>query len=113
VYISELVVRECGDGDKQAAEARLSAIADFPLLDLTEDCHDLAAFLVAQKAVPAEYPEDALHIAVGAVHGIDYLLTWNFKHINNAVRRTAIEKAVEMYGYACPVICTPEELTGE
>ena len=45
-----------------------------------------------------------------AVNGVDYLLTWNCKHLANAVHRNAIEFLVEKAGYACPVICTPEEL---
>ncbi|MGQ0654994.1 MAG: hypothetical protein ACT4P4_22455, partial [Betaproteobacteria bacterium] len=53
---------------------------------------------------------DALHIAVASVHGMEFLLTWNFRHINNAATRTRIVAAVEAAGYECPVICSPEEL---
>jgi len=47
------------------------------------------------------------------VHGIEFLLTWNFKHIANAVMRQGIELACRTAGYEPPVICTPEELTSE
>jgi hypothetical protein len=57
--------------------------------------------------------EDALHVAVAAVHGMDYLLTWNCRHIANATNRQAITKACDDAGYQTPVICTPEELMGE
>jgi len=57
--------------------------------------------------------EDALHIAVAAVHGVDFLLTWNCKHIANATMRSAIERARREAGYEPPVICTPEELTSD
>jgi hypothetical protein len=59
---------------------------------------------------PKESAADALHIAIAAVHGIDYLLTWNCRHLANAARRHEIETQVEDAGYGCPVICTPEEL---
>ena len=60
--------------------------------------------------MPRKAAEDALHIAVAAVHGVDYLLTWNCKHIANAVMRQAIERVCSEAGYEPPVICTPEEL---
>ena len=61
-------------------------------------------------AVPAEYPDDALHIALATVHGMNFLVTWNFTHINNAALRVKIENVCESNGYDCPVICSPEEL---
>lgn len=57
--------------------------------------------------------EDAVHIAVAAVHGVDYLLTWNCRHIANATMRQAIERTCREAGYEPPVICTPEELIDE
>ncbi len=65
---------------------------------------------MSSGAVPRTAAEDALHIAVAAVHGVDYLLTWNCKHIANATMRQAIERACRGAGYEPPVICTPEEL---
>ncbi len=82
-------------------------------LDLTEECRSLARELLAKHAIPHEAPEDALHIAVAAVHGIHYLLTWNCAHIANATRREAIEDVCRDAGYEPPVICSPEELMGE
>ena len=63
-------------------------------------------------AVPAGSEEDALHIGIAASQGATYLLTWNFKHINNAETKTAIINVVESYGYTCPHLCSPEELGG-
>jgi len=54
---------------------------------------------------------DALHVAAAAVQGIDYLLTWNCKHIANAATRGIIEETCRGAGYEPPTICTPEELT--
>ena len=66
-----------------------------------------------EKAIPANSPEDALHIAIASVNGIDYILTWNFSHINNAQKKLKINRVMENQGYIPPVICSPEEFLGE
>jgi hypothetical protein len=73
----------------------------------------VAEKLIAQGAIPVNSEEDALHIGLAASAGIDYLLTWNFKHINNAQTKTKIVSVVESHGFACPILCSPEELGEE
>ena len=109
-YISALVFEEAGCGPEERAGKRLAAIEPFPVLDVDQDARDLAARLLADKAVPQEYPEDAVHIAVAAVNGIEILLTWNFAHINNPFKKMVIRQCVENAGYRCPEICSPDEL---
>jgi len=87
LFISQLVVQEASAGDKQAAERRLQAIANTPLLTLSEEAVTFAEKLVEEGAMPRKAVEDALHIAVATLNGMDYLLTWNFKHIANATMR--------------------------
>ena len=70
----------------------------------------VAARLLSGAALPEKAQADALHIAVAAVHGMDYLLTWNCKHIANAAMRPRIEAICRLAGYEPPVICTPLEL---
>lgn len=111
--ISVLVVEEAGAGDAGAAAQRAEAIAGLPVLELTDAAQSLAAALLEDGAVPRTSVEDALHIAIAAVHGMDFLLTWNFRHINNAETKERIVAAVESAGYECPVICSPEELGGD
>lgn len=113
VFISELVLRESKEGDPKAAKKRMASLKDFKYLELNDDTYSLAKYLLKSYAIPKKFPEDALHISIAAIHGIDFLLTWNFKHINNAERKTAIEHAINEYGNLCPIICTPEELLGE
>jgi len=84
-----------------------------PRLGVTDAAGELAARLLKSGAIPKKATEDALHIAVAAVHGIEFLLTWNCKHIANATMRQAIEHVCREAGYEPPVICTPEELTNE
>lgn len=110
MLISELVHREVAAGDMMAASERLEAIAALEMLTVSEETALLAEHLVAKGPIPRQHIADALHIAVAAVNGIEYLLTWNCKHLANAVHRSRIERLVEEAGYACPIICTPEEL---
>ena len=65
---------------------------------------------IASNAVPQNCVEDAMHIAIAAAQGTEYLLTWNFKHINNAETKSLIAKVIEASGYICPILFSPEEL---
>lgn len=94
----------------EAAGRRMEAIEDVPVLETSDAAVSLAEHLVSAGPIPRESAADALHIAIAAANGVDYLLTWNCKHLANAVHRNRIEAVVEGAGYACPVICTPEEL---
>ena len=112
LFISQLVIREAGAGDVQMAQRRLEAVGEIRLLDLNDEALALAYELVETGPLPEKAAEDALHIAVATVHGMDYLLTWNCKHIANAEMRSAVESICRAKGYEPPVICTPEELMG-
>ena len=112
VFISALVEEEISSGDAAAAQKRIEAVADIPSLTITAEAQELAQFLLDGKAVPANSVEDALHIGIAATQGAEFLLTWNFKHINNAETKALIEKLVEDQGYICPILCSPEELGG-
>ncbi len=100
-------------GDPEAAAKRLQALQGIELLDVSNEATYLSEKLIAPGALPSKAIEDALHIAVATIHKMDYLLTWNCKHIANAQMRLIIEKINHQYGYQTPVICTPEELLGE
>jgi len=110
LYSSRLVVQECQAGDPQAAADRLAALAGVPLLEQTPEAAALAEALVRGVPLPERAAADALHIAIAAVHGVDYLLTWNCTHIANVTLRPQIEAVCRAAGYHCPLICTPEEL---
>ncbi|HUT14292.1 MAG TPA: type II toxin-antitoxin system VapC family toxin [Thermoguttaceae bacterium] len=80
VYISQLVLDECSAGDSTAAEERLAVVAGIDLLESSEEVDSLANRLIVGMAIPASEPRDAFHIAISAVNGVEYLLTWNCKH---------------------------------
>ena len=113
LFISQVVLEEASAGDEEAAKRRLSIIEGLPELDVSVEAEELATLLLAQSALPEKAKTDALHIAVATVHGIEYLLTWNCKHIANAVMRPKIEETCKTAGYEPPVICTPLELMEE
>ena len=110
LFISEMVVRECERGDAERAKLRTDAIDGLPLLDIDSETEALATELVRKKAVPENSVEDALHIAVAAVNNVDFIVTWNFKHINNPAMKRHIGNVVRGMGYGMPEICSPEEL---
>jgi predicted nucleic acid-binding protein len=113
LLVSEAVLRECGAGDPDAAAKRLAVLKDVPLLLITEEALQIAESLVEHGIVPAKAAEDALHIAVATVNGVDYLLTWNCRHIANPEMQRGIAEHLEQIGMFLPFICTPEELLGE
>jgi predicted nucleic acid-binding protein len=109
-YVSALVYEEAAKGDAEQASRRLAAIKPFRMLDIEKDARLLAEKILAGKGIPSEYPEDALHIAVAAVNGIDLVVTWNFAHLSNPFTRMMVRQIVQNEGYVCPEICSPEEL---
>jgi len=111
LFVSQLVIQEAKSGDKEAARKRLGLLEPIPLLELNDKAISLARILM-NDAIPPKAVEDALHIAVAAIHGMDYLLTWNCKHLANAEREHAITAICHRNNLGPPIICTPEELMG-
>lgn len=110
VFVSQIVIQEVGEGDDDAIARRLDAIENIAQIEVQPEAVSLAQSLVADGLVPEKAAADALHIAIATVQGMDYLLTWNLKHIANATIRNAIADACRQRGYEPPIICTPEEL---
>ncbi len=110
LFVSDLVLAECGDGDGDAARERLEAVDGIDILQTTAAANDLATELIAAHAVPETEPRDALHIALAAINGVDYLATWNFKHIMNPSTQHLIDAVCRNAGIESAVICTPEQL---
>jgi hypothetical protein len=113
VFTSELVLLECGAGDATAAADRLAVLAGLPALTVSDEASEVANNLVARGAIPIVASRDALHVGICCVNGIDFLLTWNFKHLANAAMRDRIAEACEEMGYRSPVICAPDALFEE
>jgi hypothetical protein len=110
LVISQVVLDEVRAGDPDAAQRRLTFIADLPSLDVTAEAAELAATLIERVPLPTQAAADAAHLAVAAYHGVDFLLTWNVAHIANAVLRRRVEDVCRDLGYGAPILCTPDEL---
>lgn len=112
LYTSQLVLQESCAGDAEMAKKRLEALDSIPLLDIDENATALAQELIDNGPLPPKAAADVLHIATATVHGMDYLLTWNCRHLANAEMQKAVTARCRAAGYEPPVICTPEELLG-
>lgn len=110
VFASDLVISEASKGSPDASRRRLAVIAELPLLQISEKVRELALTLIESHALPEKAEADAYHVAIAAVNGVAYLLTWNCTHIANAHTRPKIEITCRRLGFEPPVICTPLEL---
>lgn len=109
-YVSQIVVDEASAGDENEIKKRIGIIDDLLLLGVTEEANTLAKSILKSGAIPQKSVRDAAHIAVATVHQLNYLLTWNCKHIANAHILRKIEEVCTASGFQAPVICTPENL---
>jgi hypothetical protein len=109
-FISPFVIQEASRGDKDAAQRRIEAISDIPVLELNDEISELAAKYFVDISIPEKAKVDAFHLSVAVWHGMDYLLSWNCKHIASGRVRKTLQEVNEAVGIHTPVICTPEEL---
>jgi len=112
LYISQVVLDEVAQGDAEIAAQRLELLQDVPLLEVTETVENLAAQFILRSNLPPKASDDAIHIALATVNRIDYLLTWNCKHIANAQIQKKLLEICFSFGHTLPIICTPYELMG-
>ncbi len=110
LFASAVVVKEARGGEAELAEARVAFLNEVNLLQVTDAADRLKAELLRHAALPRKAELDALHIAISTVHGLDYLLSWNCKHIANAVTLPKVYAICRNAGYEPPFVCTPFEL---
>ena len=110
IYISQVVIDECSQGDPLAAQERLELVKGVFEVVINSEARKLAKRLIEFVPFPDKAHTDALHIAASAVNGLEYLLTWNCKHIANAALRKRIIQVCQMAGLTAPTICTPQEI---
>lgn len=107
------MVDEASDGDPQLAAERLRFLNAVTLLRVSDLAHNLKRELLRRTQIPSKAENDALHIAVAAVHGMEFLATWNCRHIANAMTLPVVYDVCRAEGYEPPLVCTPHELLGE
>jgi hypothetical protein len=113
LFVSPLVLQEAAAGNPTMSQRRLAMVHGLPVLAVTPEATALAEQLVQSGPLPTRAEVDALHTGIAAVHGMEYVLTWNCKHIASARMRTQIEAICRDSGYEPPIMCTPEELMEE
>ena len=111
--VSQVVIDEASVGDPTEVQKRLAIIGGLPTLVITDDANALTHAIMAAGILPPHVIRDAAHVAVAAVHAVDYLLTWNCKHLANAQIARRIAVVCEKLSRKMPIICTPEELMGD
>jgi len=111
-YISDFVLAEITKGDPKAAVLRQKVVAGFPQLSLTPLVRTLVHEYEKVLAIPRSARLDLFHIAISVANGMDYIVSWNFKHIANAFIREKLQEVNYKLSLRTPTICTPEELTG-
>ncbi|MGZ5431345.1 MAG: type II toxin-antitoxin system VapC family toxin [Thermoanaerobaculia bacterium] len=112
LYTSEVVIAEAERGDAEAARARLAVLAPLSRLSATSASEAMVPILLRETGLPADALLDMSHISVATVHGMQYLLTWNCRHIANARIVRIVERICRNLGFEPPVLCTPDELRG-
>lgn len=113
LYIPELVLIESARGDGKAAAKRLVELQGIPLLSVDQNARDLARKFLERNLIPAKAVEDAFHVAIATTQGMDFLLTWNCRHIANAEVMDRLEAVCLELGFQMHTLCTPEQLMGE
>ena len=113
LVVSDLVYDEISRGDPDAATRRIQIIENIPVLDMNEKVRRLADEIIRRNGIPRKAIGDAGHVACAAVHGIDYILTWNCRHIANEFKKPRIERLIRENNYKPPILTTPQTLLGE
>jgi predicted nucleic acid-binding protein len=112
VVTSQLVVAEAAAGDSDAAARRLAMLADIPILAENPDVDRVAEQLLLRSLIPENARVDALHVAIAALAGVQYLLTLNCRHIANASALPRVYRLLDELGLSGILICTPMEFLG-
>ena len=112
-YVSVYVIEEISKGDKVASSLRLEAIKGIPIYETNPDTEKLAAEFIQNMKIPLHAQLDCYHLATAVVNGVDFIVSWNFKHIANPHIRLIYREINNAHGLITPEICTPEEMLGE
>jgi hypothetical protein len=110
---SQYVIDEASAGDPTLAAERLESLDGIPLLPLDPEIAQIADEIMTREILPPKARTDALHIALVAHHRIQFLLTWNCRHIANATILPRIHKMLNDLSIPIPIICTPEEMVND
>ena len=113
LFTSDAVIDELERGDFPNRDDTLSLITDLPMLDIDQSIIDVVSAYISHQLMPADPTGDALHLAIASSHKIDFILTWNCRHLANANKFAHIRRVNGILGLFVPSLITPLELLGE
>ena len=109
-YISEFIIDEAERGDEEASKKRIDVVSQFPLLTVNDEIQKIAQTYFERLTIPEKARLDAAHLAIACYYKMDYLLSWNCKHIVSGKVRMKLQELNRIIQLHTPIICTPEEL---
>ncbi len=112
LFVSQFVYDEASRGDVELSRRRLEILGELTTLEIRPEVFDVASKLVSSGILPEKARLDALHISIASVYAVEYLLTWNCKHIANAHILPSLYRMLEGLGLSPPLVCTVEEMMG-
>lgn len=112
LFVSDLVLQEASRGDALAAEKRVRSMKGIPVLETSDEAAQIAERLIEAGLISHGSSADALHVAIATAEGLDFLLTWNCRHIANAEVGERLQSLLAELEYRMPALCTPEQLMG-
>jgi hypothetical protein len=110
LYVSEAVLDELRLGDPYYAARRMEIVAKLDVLALSADVEDLIRAYHHRLGLVGSATADLPHFAYAVAYNMDYLVTWNCKHIANGLVIRRLNAVNAELGRTTPVIVTPEEL---
>jgi hypothetical protein len=110
LFTSQIVIDEISAGEAAMAKERLAVVGGITIVRVTDEAESLTEGILASGILPPKADRDAAHIALATIHEMDILLTWNCRHIANAMIQARLRSLADAAGFMLPVICTPEEL---
>ncbi len=112
LFVSSYVIEEVSSGNPGASRKRLDFLSGIEILAIDETVISLTNSLMNEGLFPSEYATDAAHVAIASRYGIEFLLTWNCRHLANPFQHAKISKVIEDRGYRMPLVCTPMHFSG-
>ena len=114
LFISPEVIRELSAPEFPNGPLALQLVRGLAILDLTLEVVELAELFVQEKVMPGPaFQGDALHVAAATFHAMDYILTWNVKHLANPNKRRHLAILCARLGLVPPILMTPDLLQGD
>ena len=110
---SDYVLNELAAAPRAKSGPGLAMMEGLRLLEMTPRIGEIIGVYIGEKVMPADAVGDAAHLAACSHHGIDFLLTWNCRHLANANKVGHIRAVNQRLGLSVPVVTTPMNLDPE